>query len=73
MYRLQVFLNTLNYINENQGETYTLGITELADLTHEEFVANYLGLKSELMANESEIEYENFEGVQAPSEWNWVT
>jgi hypothetical protein len=44
VYRMQVFMNALNYIESHQGDTYTLGINSLADMTPEEFRANYLGL-----------------------------
>jgi len=70
MYRLQVFLDNLNYINANQGDTYTLGINVMADITNEEFRATYLGY-----IGEPETTY----GVQgeeptvaAPTSVNWV-
>jgi hypothetical protein len=44
MYRYSVFLENLDYIENNQGETYTLGITQFADLSKEEFISQYLTL-----------------------------
>jgi C1A family cysteine protease len=68
-YRMQVFMDAVKYISENQGDTYTLGINQFADITNEEFRSTYLGYAG------SEIEHDNvneFTGVQAPTSVNWV-
>jgi len=70
VYRMQVFLDTLNFIHENQGETYTLGITSLADITAEEFKANYLGYVA-AEEQEQEIE-EQMDNIEYPASVNWV-
>lgn len=38
-YRIKVFIENLNYIEDNQGDTYSLAINEFADMTREEFKA----------------------------------
>jgi C1A family cysteine protease len=68
MYRLQVFLDNLNYINENQGDTYTLGINVLADITPEEFRATYLGY---IGPKDAPTVVEEVE-LNAPASVNWV-
>jgi len=73
MYRFQVFLDNLNYIKNNQGETYTLGITSLADLTTEEFRATYLGFIPALATAEEEEFTVESDNVTAPASVNWVT
>jgi len=71
MYRLQVFLDNLNFINNNQGDTYTLGITSLADLTTEEFRSTYLGY---VPAAEESAEYVDESAFpEAPASVNWVS
>jgi len=37
MYRVKVFYDNLDYIESNQGDTWSLGINEFADMTNEEF------------------------------------
>jgi C1A family cysteine protease len=73
MYRLQVFLDNLNFINKNQGETYTLGVTSLADLTSEEFKATYLGYaaRPEDLIETPSVDESTM--PQAPTSVNWVT
>jgi len=73
MYRFQVFLDNLNFINNNQGETYTLGVTSLADLTAEEFRATYLGFTPELSTVEEEEFTVATDAPSAPASVNWVT
>jgi uncharacterized protein (DUF2225 family) len=43
LYRFAVFQENLQWIEENQGDSYTLEINQFGDLTREEFKAMYLG------------------------------
>jgi len=43
-YRMKVFIENLEMIQNHQGKTYTLGVNAFADLTNEEFKSIYLGL-----------------------------
>jgi cathepsin L len=43
--RFAVFIDNFNFIRTHQGDGYTVGINEFADMTHEEFKAKYLGYK----------------------------
>ena len=45
-YRLRVFMDNLKFIEDfykGPKETYTIGITGFTDLTHEEFLEQYVG------------------------------
>lgn len=46
LYRLEVFTQSLAKIREHNslGKRYTLGLTQFADLTQEEFIQTYLSL-----------------------------
>ncbi|XP_021912750.1 cysteine protease XCP1 isoform X2 [Carica papaya] len=50
LHRLEVFRDNLKHIDKKNKEisSYWLGLNELADLTHQEFKKQYLGLKPEL-------------------------
>jgi cathepsin L len=69
MYRYSVFLENLDYIEKNQGETYTLGITQFADLSKEEFTSKYLTLVPQI-TKEDHVFKSN--GVTGDSSFNWV-
>lgn len=69
MYRYSLFLENLDYIEKNQGETYTLGITQFADLSKEEFAAKYLTLVPQ--KSKEEIIFKS-KGVTVPTTFNWV-
>eukprot|EP00825_Cyclidium_porcatum_P037131 TRINITY_DN403_c0_g1_i1.p1 TRINITY_DN403_c0_g1~~TRINITY_DN403_c0_g1_i1.p1 ORF type:complete len:313 (+),score=66.65 TRINITY_DN403_c0_g1_i1:272-1210(+) len=45
LYRQSVFADNLKMIENHKDRSYTVAINQFAGLTHEEFVANYLGLK----------------------------
>jgi len=69
-YRMQVFMDAVKFISENQGDTYTLGINQFADITNEEFRSTYLGyVAQENQETENLMEVSN---VQAPTSVNWV-
>jgi len=67
---MQVFMDAVKYISENQGDTYTLGINQFADITNEEFRSTYLGyVAKENIERENVMEVSN---VQTPTSVNWV-
>jgi C1A family cysteine protease len=69
---MQVFMDSLKYISENQGDTYTLGVNQFADITNEEFRSTYLGyVANENQENENGNDFSNFQG-SIPTSVNWV-
>lgn len=42
VYRMTVWIKNKKYIDENQGDTYTLGLNIFSDLTNEEWKSLYL-------------------------------
>jgi hypothetical protein len=42
VYRMNVWIKNKKYIDENQGDTYTLGLNIFSDLTNEEWKSLYL-------------------------------
>lgn len=73
-YRFRVFLQTLKYISENQGETYTLGINLFSDLTNDEFRASYLMPKGTIESfHTEETAFTVPADFAAPSTVNWVS
>jgi xylem cysteine proteinase len=74
--RFQVFKDNLHHIDETNRKvsSYWLGLNEFADLTHDEFKATYLGLRSSVGDGGSGIddddepeEEEGYEGVDGAS------
>lgn len=75
-HRFKVFLSTLKYISENQGDTYTLGLNLFSDLTNEEFRAAYLmpkGVIEEAGFHSEETAFKVPEGFTVPTSVDWVS
>ncbi|KAK9714560.1 hypothetical protein RND81_06G103200 [Saponaria officinalis] len=74
-YRFNIFKQNLNYIeasNKANNGTYMLAINQFGDITHEEFVAKYTGLKSPLLENMSSstpFRYENVTRIPSSIDW----
>jgi cathepsin L len=75
-YRLTVWMTTKKYIEENQGDTYTLGLNLFSDLTNEEWKALYLmqkGVIKTFHKEETSSANDFPAGYQAPASVNWVS
>jgi len=75
--RFEIFKDNLDWINKhNQGNhSYTVGVNEFADLTLEEFQANYLGFRPSLspadQSRPSEFEYDEEVVKAQPARIDW--
>ncbi|XP_062096988.1 ervatamin-B-like [Humulus lupulus] len=61
--RFEIFKSNLNYIekfNQEPNRTYKLGINLFADLTNEEFLRHFTGLKVPMVPSSSSEEYTSF-------------
>jgi len=75
-YRLSIWLKNKQYIDENQGEEYTLGLNLFSDLSNEEWKALYLmnkGVIKSYHTEETSADKVLPKGFQAPTSVNWVT
>lgn len=71
-YRLSVFQANMKMINTHNasGATWTMGANEFADMTNEEFTAQYKGWSKTATAPRNEAD---FSGVKAADAQDWTT
>lgn len=75
LHRFEVFRDNLEHIDEanKKIKNYWLGLNEFADMTHEEFKQNYLGLKADMprSGKSSEFTYKDvhFESLPKSADW----
>ncbi|KAG2706260.1 hypothetical protein I3760_05G095700 [Carya illinoinensis] len=73
--RFEVFKDNLKHIDQRNKEitSYWLGLNEFADLSHEEFKTQYLGLKTEFArsSRSSSREFSYGEVVDVPKSVDW--
>nr|CAD1842315.1 unnamed protein product [Ananas comosus var. bracteatus] len=73
--RFQIFQDNVNYVetfNNRSGNSYTLGVNQFADMTTDEFLAQYTGLS--VPANQKSEPLMSFEDVNmssAPQSVDW--
>jgi C1A family cysteine protease len=75
-HRFGVWIQNKKYIDENQGEEYTLGLNHFSDLTNEEWKAIYLMNKSiikDFHTEETSSENHIPKDFAAPTTVNWVS
>ncbi|KAB1207641.1 Xylem cysteine proteinase 1 [Morella rubra] len=74
LHRFEIFKDNLKHIDQRNKETtsYWLGLNEFADLSHEEFKNQYLGLKPELSRiRGSSRDFSYREVVDLPKSVDW--
>lgn len=74
LHRFEVFKSNLNHIDERNKKVsnYWLGLNEFADLSHEEFKSNYMGLKKEFPRKRgSSQEFSYRDVVDLPKSVDW--
>lgn len=74
LHRFEIFKDNLKHIDQRNKETtsYWLGLNEFADLSHEEFKNQYLGLKPELSRTRgSSRDFSYREVVDLPKSVDW--
>jgi cathepsin L len=75
-YRLNVWMSNKRYIEENQGDTYSLGLNHYSDLTNEEWRALYLmnkGIIKNFHEEKTSSDKALPENFTAPTSVDWVT
>lgn len=74
-HRFDIFRSNLQIIinhNQDPEATFTMGLTQFADLSQKEFKDTYLGFNKEA-ADKRNKNYRILEDVQSPpGEWNWT-
>ncbi|KAL2522063.1 Xylem cysteine proteinase 1 [Forsythia ovata] len=75
LHRFEVFTDNLKHIDERNKNihNYWLGLTEFADLSHEEFKRMYLGLKADSLprTNESPEKFKYRDFMDLPKSFDW--
>lgn len=71
--RFEIFKDNLKHIDERNKVTtsYWLGLTEFADLSHQEFKNKYLGLKVDYSRTRESPEEFTYKDVQLPKSVDW--
>ncbi|XP_062095881.1 zingipain-2-like [Humulus lupulus] len=78
--RFEIFKNNVNYVenfNKEANRTYIVGINKFADLTNEEFLSYFTGLKMAVVPSSSSsgeynsFKYENLTVDDVPSSIDW--
>jgi len=76
-YRMTVWIKNKKYIDENQGDTYTLGLNIFSDLTNEEWKSLYLMPKNVIKSSHTEetssLSDPRMNLTAPPTTVNWVT
>ena len=74
LHRFEIFKDNLKHIDERNKEinSYWLGLNEFADMSHEEFKNNYLGLKPALAGRRgSSRDFSYRDVVDLPESVDW--
>lgn len=69
---MKIFYENLLYIEDHQGDKWSLAINELADLTFSEMVASKLGLRRPTHNKKNRQTVDQVKSNYTPGQVNWV-